>query len=81
MNLSWRRCCRNLHSVTPIDLGIGSKNINILVMERAEETLIVPVKDGVTVKVGEAVQFKELTPQQLLDMGLRFIEAAKEGMR
>lgn len=43
--------------------------------------LIVPTKDGVTVKVGDLVVFKDMTPTQLMDMGMRFLEAAQEAMR
>jgi len=47
----------------------------------ADHFSVAPLPDGVRLLVDDRVLFRPYTPQQLLDMGIRFIEAAKEAMR
>ncbi|MFZ0271017.1 MAG: hypothetical protein WAL34_04120 [Acidobacteriaceae bacterium] len=41
--------------------------------------LIIPVYNGTRIRIGDRVHFRPMTPGELLNLGLRFIEAAREG--
>jgi hypothetical protein len=40
--------------------------------------LVIPTFEGVKVSIDGEIHFREMTPGELLNLGLRFIEASKE---